>query len=143
MPHARRQEEQQVRRREEGLAQDPQVVHEPPPLGLGLRLLGLLLRVLASWLAPPWVGEGEGEQGGHDDAGDGGEDVGGPPGVSEEVGLGQVDADDEGEAVAVVDAPGEDAVGEAARGGGEEVGDDAAGRRTAYRNAWKRIEEGM
>ena len=60
-----------------------------------------------------------------------------PPPVAEDVGLRDVDADNEGEAVAIVDAPGEDAVGQAAGGRREQVGDQGPAGGAAHGLAWK------
>ncbi len=49
-----------------------------------------------------------------------------PPSVGEQICLGDVNAKDEGQAVAVIDSPGEDPVGQAPGGWREEVGDDVA-----------------
>ena len=58
--------------------------------------------------------DGDKEQSCDDESWKGGNDVGGPPGVPQDVQLGEVDADDVGQAVSEVDSPGEYSIGHTA-----------------------------
>ena len=81
-------------------------------------------------LALPGVGEGGEGEGGQHQAGQPGDHVGRPPPVAEDVSRGDVDTEDEGEAVAVVDSPAEDTVGDSSGGGGEHLSDERAADRS-------------
>ena len=85
-------------------------------------------------LALPGVGEGGEGEGGQHQAGQPGDHVGRPPAVAEDVSRGDVDTEDEGEAVAVVDSPAEDTVGDSSGGGGEHLSDERAADRSVEGN---------